>query len=178
MERTAVVKFVPVHEDAILPTVARDGDVGMDLTIIGVHPDYEDVLKYGHRKETTVLYRTGLKAIPPPGYYLQIVPRSNLSKGPFRLSHSVGIIDRGYTGELFIPVDKTIMNTTQAINTSTPGVRQIVEMEFSGTIMDTKYKNSFQLILAQYVRPEPRLATIEEIPETERGEGGFGSTNQ
>lgn len=41
------------------------------------------------------------------GYYLQVFPRSSLSKSGYALANSVGIIDENYTGNIFIALTKT-----------------------------------------------------------------------
>ena len=84
-------------------------------------------------------------------YYLY--PRSSISKTPLRMSNSVGIIDSGYRGDIMVSLD----------NISD----EIYEIK--------KYQRLFQLC-------SPILAPISfeltnNLSETTRGEGGFGSTN-
>lgn len=84
-------------------------------------------------------------------YYLY--PRSSISKTPLRMSNSVGIIDAGYRGNIMVSLDN-ISN-------------EIYEIK--------KGQRLFQLC-------SPILAPIsfeltDNLSETTRGEGGFGSTN-
>jgi dUTP pyrophosphatase len=83
-------------------------------------------------------------------YYLY--PRSSISKTPLRMSNSVGIIDEGYRGFIKVSVDNT-SNEPYLIEKGT---------------------RLFQLC-------SPTLSPIsfeltDELSETSRGEGGFGST--
>jgi dUTPase len=80
--------FVMVDPLAIIPTKAHDSDVGYYLSILKKKQDLN---------ETTALYHTGLKAtIVENEFYLEIVPRSSLSKSGYIMSNSFGIIDQDY----------------------------------------------------------------------------------
>jgi deoxyuridine 5'-triphosphate nucleotidohydrolase len=83
--------------DAVLPTKARLSDVGYDLTII---------CKTKTLNAQTSLYDTGLSIRVPFGYYVEIVPRSSLSKSGYMLSNSLGIIDRSYQGTLLVALTR------------------------------------------------------------------------
>ena len=83
-------------------------------------------------------------------YYLY--PRSSISKTPFRLANSVGIIDAGYRGNLMAMVD----NTSKEVQTIQKGTRL------------------FQ-ICGRYLEPI-HLELVELLSESERGNEGFGST--
>lgn len=74
---------------AVIPSYAKAGDAGMDLTAIGMitTPDY-------------VQYNTGLAIEIPEGYVGLIFPRSSISKVDLALANSVGVIDAGYRGEI------------------------------------------------------------------------------
>lgn len=85
-------------ENALEPTKAHYSDVGYDLTII------KKVKDLG---ENTEMYDTGVSIQIPLGYKIEISPRSSLSKSGYMLSNSTGVIDVGYTGNLFICLTKT-----------------------------------------------------------------------
>ncbi len=89
--------------------------------------------------------------LPSLSYYLY--PRSSISKTPLRMANSVGIIDAGYRGNIIAAVD----NTSSEDYTIKAGQRlfQIC----SPTLLP------FGLIL------------VDELSLSERGTGGFGSTN-
>jgi dUTP pyrophosphatase len=92
------LKFVKIHENAVLPSNANENDVGLDLVAI----EKDTTLESG-----VILYKTGLKVIPEDGYYVEIVPRSSIVKTGWGLANSVGIIDPSYRGELKIALVKT-----------------------------------------------------------------------
>ena len=83
-------------------------------------------------------------------YYLY--PRSSISKTPFRLANSVGIIDAGYRGNLMAMVD----NTSKEVQTIQKGTRL------------------FQ-ICGRYLEPI-HLELVELLSDSDRGNDGFGST--
>lgn len=85
------------------------------------------------------------------GYML--VPRSSISKTPLRLANSIGIIDAGYRGELIAVVDN-IKNEPYVIE---KGSRLFQIVSFTGKPI--------------------KFEVVNELTETTRGSGGFGSTN-
>lgn len=86
------VKFKKLHPDATLPTRAKLGDAGMDITCVdsGVLDPFSD--KY--------TYSTGFSMELPPGHVGLLFPRSSISKTTLSLTNSVGVIDEGYRGEI------------------------------------------------------------------------------
>ena len=82
-----------------------------------------------------------------------LIPRSSISKTPFRMSNSIGLIDAGYRGELMAYVD--------SLDLSAPKVGDRL----------------FQLVTANLV-PIQELKIIDELSNTTRSEGGFGSTGK
>jgi len=98
------VKIKRVHSDAKLPSYAKEGDAGMDLT--AVSRTFTDEGGYGY-----VEYGTGIALEIPEGYYGAIVPRSSISKTGMFLANSPGTIDSNYRGELLLRF-KAIPDTT------------------------------------------------------------------
>ena len=92
------VRLMKKHEDAILPSRAFPTDVGLDLTAIAIHQRLPS--------SGAILYRTGWVAQAPPGCYLELVPRSSISKTGWILANGVGTIDPHYTGELYIALNR------------------------------------------------------------------------
>lgn len=134
-----------VDEKAVIPSKVRESDVGYDLTIIKVHKQLTS---------KTVLYDTGIQLSIPQGYYIEVVPRSSISKTGYILANNVGIIDPAYRGNILVALTK--------VDDSMP------DIELPSRIC--------QII----VRKQERLNFIEtmNINSTSRGDGGFGSTNQ
>jgi dUTP pyrophosphatase len=137
------IKIVIVDDDAVIPTKAHPSDIGYDITVISVCKDISEDIK---------LFETGLSTCPPKGYYLEILPRSSISKSGYMLANSVGVIDPSYTGTLkiaLIKVDKTLPDLTMPCKIC-------------------------QLILRKAEYADVKLVT--SIKDTDRGNGGFGSS--
>ena len=105
--------------------------------------------------EDYVEYDTGLQFQLPEGYAMLIFPRSSNSKKDLLLCNSVGILDAGYTGNLKLRFKLTTEGYTEKIYNPGDKVGQIMIMPY----------------------PEINFIETEVFNETERGDGGFGSTN-
>lgn len=135
------VKIKRLHPNAVIPSYAKPGDAGLDLTAVSMSGDKEQVT-----------YGTGLALEIPEGYVGLVFPRSSVRKQEQYLSNAVGVIDSGYRGE--------IMTTFN-----------------SRYYSEKKYQvgdKIAQLIIMPY--PTVELEEVKELSNTERGEGGFGST--
>lgn len=138
-------KIIKVDENAIIPSKHYESDVGYDLTIIK---------KVKNLTPSTILYDTGIKLSVDYGYYIEIVPRSSLSKSGYILANSIGIIEKSYSGNLYVALTK--------IDKEMPEL----ELPF----------RCCQLIF----KPQISLKIVEKnncIEETTRNDGGFGSSN-
>lgn len=141
------IGFQLIHENAKVPAYAHDDDACADVYAI------EDTVIPKHGCGVAV--RTGLKALIPQGWLLELRARSGMSKNsPLRISNSVGTIDAGYKGEIMVLFDN-----------------------ISGKDYEIKAGDR----IAQ-MRPEPayrfRSEIIENVGDSERGEGGFGSSGK
>lgn len=133
--------------DDHLPTRAHPGDAGLDLRYAGTEPI---TLTATHHE----LLPTGIAAAIPEKYVGFICPRSGLSaKHGVTVVNGPGIIDHGYTGE--IKVCLGIIGTANE-HTIEPGERIA------------------QLVIAPIITPG--IALVDSLDDSERGEGGFGST--
>jgi len=125
---------------------ATANSAGFDLRYVGIEPL---VIPAGENK----LVPTGLKMEIPEGFYLAIHPRSGLSaKYNITLGNAVGVVDSDFRGEI------------QAI-IHNAGTKQFVIHEGDRIA---------QALLMKHEKV--RFDFVEEVNETERGEGGFGST--
>lgn len=89
------VKFKKLNTKAIMPSYAKQGDAGLDMTAIQVLKD-----------EMYYEYRTGIAIEVPEGHVGLMFPRSSISKTKQILSNHVGVIDSGYRGEILFRFKK------------------------------------------------------------------------
>ncbi len=131
-----------------LPSYETAGSAGMDLRAF---TEQEIVLAPFERK----LIPTGLYIELPDGYEAQLRPRSGLAfKHGISLPNTPATIDSDYRGEIKV----ALINLSQENFTIKSGDRIA------------------QMVIARYEKAE--LITVEELTETKRGEGGFGSTGK
>lgn len=83
------IKIKKLNKDAIIPTYAKIGDAGLDLTAISI--SYTNMY---------VEYGTGLAVEIPEGFAGFVFPRSSISNYDLTLCNSVGVIDSNYRGEI------------------------------------------------------------------------------
>jgi len=84
------VNIKKTHKNALLPSYAKKGDAGMDLTATS-----KEIDNLGN-----IVYGTGLAFEIPEGYVGLLFPRSSNSKTNLYLTNHVGVIDSGYRGEV------------------------------------------------------------------------------
>ena len=84
-----IVNIKKIHPDAKIPTSAKPGDAGMDLTAVSMNK--VDQNSFGYLE-----YDTGLAFEIPEGYVGLLFPRSSISNSGLILSNSVGVLDSGY----------------------------------------------------------------------------------
>ena len=145
------IKVKKIHHNAVIPKFAHPTDTGFDLfTVesIRIHPKQKSIV------------RTGLIFELPEGWGIQVRNKSGITmKGvPNLLGNNadivvyMGTIDQAYRGEVGIMV-KNISNKTIAIPVGTKLAQGVLERVYQCTFEE-----------------------VEEVSETDRGEGGFGST--
>jgi dUTP pyrophosphatase len=140
------VRRLPHNQDLPLPSYATAGAAGMDLLAAVTAP----VTLAPYQRS---LVPTGLTIALPPGYELQIRPRSGLAlRHGIVLPNSPGTIDEDYRGE----VQVIVLNTGEEPFEIVRGMRIA------------------QAVLAPVVRA--RWQEVDRLDTTERAEGGFGST--
>jgi dUTP pyrophosphatase len=147
------IKIKKLHEDAVIPKYAKQGDAGLDLTAISVSMFEAGAVLY-------VEYGTGLAVEIPEGYVGLIFPRSSLSKTTLVMANHVGVIDSGYRGEIKF----RFKDVTDTAN------------EFNEPVIYNVGDKIGQLIVIPY--PSVEFEEVEELTESERGLGGFGSTGK
>jgi len=85
------VKIKKLHNDAVIPSYAKFGDAGMDITAVAASYDIQTAVQ---------TYNTGLCVEIPDGYVGLLFPRSSVHKFNLSLANCVGVIDSGYRGEI------------------------------------------------------------------------------
>ena len=107
--------------------------------------------------QTQITYGIGLAMEIPKGFVGLIFPRSSVRKTRLMLSNCVGVVDSGYRGELQATFNKVNQNS-QAENDYKVGDRiaQIMIMP----------------------HPDVEFNEVDKLSDSERGEGGFGSTGK
>ena len=103
----------------------------------------------------TLLIGTGLSAAIPEGYFGGVFARSGLSmKEGLRPANCVGVIDSDYRGEIKVSLHNDSLET-----------RRVEPMQ-----------KIAQLLVMPFLPVE--FLEVEDLDETDRGEGGFGSTGK
>lgn len=165
-------KVKKISDKAVLPTRAHQTDSGWDLTVIGVDKIKGD----------TIFFKTGLQIKPPAGHYFEVYPRSSIAPLPFMLANSVGIIDESYRGELIVAIRvlHAQMGTSSERDTYPSGMVNALDArpasitEVANLIIGKKPKIA-QMILRK--RLETTFEEVDNLDETDRGSGGFGSSD-
>jgi dUTP pyrophosphatase len=143
------VKIMKTDPEAVIPQYAKPGDAGLDLTAID-----SGKLDLGANGAIRT-YRTGIAVAIPEGYVGLIFPRSSVYKSGMRLCNSVGVIDSGYRGEIIFKFDVTSVHAKGSYQ---------------------KGDRIGQLIIMPY--PTVSFEEVEELNETDRGEGRYGSSGR
>jgi dUTP pyrophosphatase len=141
------IKVVNLSKVNPLPKYAKEGDAGMDLYANISEP----ITLYIKQKQTIP---AGIKVAIPKGYEIQVRPRSGLAhNNSITVLNSPGTIDSGYRNEIGV----ILINHSERNFIINPGDRIA------------------QIILNKI--PNINWKQVEELDdETERGQGGFGST--
>jgi dUTP pyrophosphatase len=144
------IVWLPHGEGLDLPQYQTPHSAGMDLAA-AIAPDARLKLKPGER----AVVPTGLALSLPPGFEAQVRPRSGLAfKHGITCLNTPGTIDADYRGEIKV----LLINHGQE--------------EF----VIRRGERIAQMIVAPFTQAQWRL--VEDLTETPRGEGGFGSTGR
>lgn len=144
---TMQIKFKRLSEKAVQPIRATKGSAGYDLTSTRVTTEVSEC------GQLILVYHTDLAVEIPEGYEGQLRPRSSISKKSIRLCNAPGTIDSDYRGEI---TGKFIVTTD---------------------VIPSLYKEGerfAQLVIAPVLDVD--FVEADELSETERGDGSYGST--
>lgn len=157
---------IKLEEGATLPTRAHTSDVGYDVTAMRVEYVYEELpwwkKLFGIKPRLlSVKCDTGVAVAPESSdWWWMAVPNSRISKMPFILGNSCGIIDPDYRGTI-----RFIYNVLPYGKDTDSEV-----LEFFGQ------KNRVIGQLIPMKRHSFNIKEVAVVNNTERGSGGFGST--
>jgi dUTP pyrophosphatase len=199
MEKEITLFVKKIHEDAVIPTYAHHGDVGMDITAIGVEYDEE---------KDMYVYHTGLMFESDFNIADFIFVRSSNRKTDAYLCNHVGIVDCAiYRGEVMICMkNRDSLETVSEINAlksymdaltiisradetipfkdvveSASEVYKITKEDYCTRARNLEFapykvgEKIAQMVCLKY--PTVKLIEKDNLSETERGDGGFGSTD-
>jgi len=191
------IKLKKLDKNAVIPEYAHDGDVGMDLTAISVEYD---------REHDMYIYHTGLAFETDKHYGIFLFPRSSNRKTDAYLCNHVGIADSAiYRGEIILCFkNRTSLDVRAEIEKNRCLISRLSYEPFTTSSGDSVvfnwpniakdaenagnwiYDNPMQYApyqvgerIAQMVvlpYPNVKISVREELSETERGSGAFGST--
>ena len=151
-----------------MPEYAHPDDSGMDVYAVD---DY--VIHPGETK----LIPTGIRVAVPNGYEIQIRPKSGRAlKTKMRIANSIGTVDAGFRGELQVIIENIEPPIKDITYDFDDNGRPIITSILRGSDMTIGKGEKFaQLVLMEV--PKAVLFQVENLDDTERGNGGFGSTN-
>lgn len=142
-----ILKIKKLDEKASIPTYGTKSSAGADLYAL---LDNEIIIKPG----TSQMISTGLAMDIPEGYVGLIYARSSLgTKKGLAPANKVGVIDSDYRGEIKV----CLFNHSNEEQVISPNERIA------------------QIVFTPYLQVQ--FALVDELTETSRGTGGFGSTN-
>ena len=142
------VAFTALRDDAVTPHRANDGDAGFDLVAVEAH----NLAPRGGR----ALVGTGLAIAIPEGFAGLVLPRSGLA-----ITHGVtcvnapGLIDSGYRGEIRVA---------------------LVNLDPERSYVVHAGDRIAQLLITAV--PPMSFRVVDTLPDSQRGEGGFGSSGR
>lgn len=144
------VKFKKLSDKATTPVYAYDGDAGLDLTAVSVNSEINECGQF------VIVYHTGLALEIPKGYVGLIFPRSSIANKSLTLTNCVAVIDSNYRGEILLKFKNTTGDSVPAVYPIGAKIAQLVIMPY----------------------PIVNLIESDELSSTERGEGGYGSSDK
>lgn len=164
-KRIVDIPFMKLYENAKMPTYAHVGDAAADIYALE---------SYDIDPGEQVMIKTGIACAIPHGYAILIQPRSGISaRSKLRICNTPGLIDSGYRGEICV-----IMENVDA------KIKDLV-IDDDGKATGILYGSSYHIEAGDRIAqarlvevPTMAFEEVEELEDTDRGEGGFGSTGE
>ena len=171
-KKTVQIPIELCHPNAKIPQYAHETDSGMDVYALD-----DIVVKPGE----TVLVPTGIKVALPPGYELQVRPKSGRAlKTKLRVANTPGTVDQGYRDEIKVIIENVdppirSINTKDWDGTSRTAHVCFADIEFGQDYVIGKGEKFAQLVLCEVPKAAfYRVDSVKDIGENRNG--GFGST--
>ena len=155
------------------------GDAGYDL-VAASYPRVMGDIHVGklYKKIYFIEYDTNISIAPEKDefndydIYCQIFPRSSISKYNLSLCNSVGVIDSGFRGSIklrfkYIPQPENYYITNEGKN---------LLIGIDESMVYSKGDKIGQLVFSRHIHP--KIFIKDSLSDSERGEGGFGSTGK
>ena len=145
------VRIKKLVDNAVIPSYAKPGDAGLDLTATSMDID----------KNGSIVFGTGLTMEIPDGYVGLVFPRRSVSNYDHVLSNCVGVINSGYRSEItfkFKPLGR-----------------------YGGlSEFEPKSYEVGERVAQIIIMPIPSVSFVEseELSQSERREGGYGSSGK
>jgi len=144
-----MILALKLDEGAYRPTKAHATDAGFDLYL-----KENLIIK---RTQSCLTVDTGVHILIPAGYVGLVQPRSSISKKAFQIH--TGVIDAGYTGSIKINI-------------------QWIDKKCNQNLFHTFERGERIAQLVIVPTPEIELQEVTELPQTDRGSNGFGSSGR
>jgi len=138
--------FKKLHPEAKAPKQMNPGDAGYDIT--AVSSTYDRLTKI-------ITYNTGLAIKVPDGFVGLLFMRSSVYKTGLSLCNATGVLDSGFLGEV-----------TAKFN--------VLNLQFASENMYQLGDRIIQLVIVPCESGE--AIEVDELPKSQRGTGGYGST--
>lgn len=165
-----LVKIKKLCSSAVIPSYAKAGDAGMDLTAVSKSED----------KDGNLVYGTGLAFEIPEGYVGLLFPRSSNAKTNLYLTNSVGVLDSGYRGEVMFKY-KVTHGVASYLRWWIQ--KKVLRKKVLNIPIELLSSNAYsvgdrigQIIILPY--PQIEFVETDELSWTERGAGGYGSSGK
>jgi len=172
------VQIKKLTDNSVIPTYAHPTDAGMDLYATSKTFD-----EYGN-----MVIGTGIAVAIPKGYVGLLFPRSSICQHYCSLTDSVGVIDSGYHGEItfkFAAKHISIVNKSLWKRLRILFAGKADENENGNVEVYNLWGNRYQYQIGDrigqlIIMPYPKVQLIEsdELSQTDRGTGGYGSTGR
>lgn len=184
---TETLKLKRIHPEAVLPTKAHSGDIGYDM--VATHVEYD--AEYGY-----FIYHTGWAAETNYGVGALLLARSSIRDKDALIPNGLGLIDTCiYRGEMCF----TFRPTTDVFVVSQMAAMEgWIKMAWYRKILWGSYRNYFEQVhqynidhimnwapyapgerigqLVVFNHPDVKIEVVDELSDSDRGEGGYGST--